>query len=214
MRNFNIIEAEQRSPEWFAARAGNVTGSLAANVLAKIKSGEAAARRDYRYQLACERITGTCVENDFTSAAMTRGIEKEPDARARYEAETGNLVRNTGFLKHLDWRAGCSLDGDVDEFAGIIEIKCPKSATMLGYIKSGVLPPMYVPQVSHNLLITGAEWCDFIAFDDRLPAGLDYFCVRVYAADLNLAAYASEMHRFIEEVDELEQKLRSMRGAA
>ena len=56
--SFSIVNAPQRSPEWFAARAGRLTGSMAGDMLATIKSGEAAARRDYRLQLALERLTG------------------------------------------------------------------------------------------------------------------------------------------------------------
>jgi hypothetical protein len=117
-----IVDAAQRSPEWFAARAGKVTGSRAADVLAKVKSGEAAARRDYRLQLAVERITGTPMENGFVSADMQRGIDLEATAAARYEAATGHLLRHTGFLAHDTLAAGCSLDGDVDDFTGIVEI--------------------------------------------------------------------------------------------
>ena len=58
MRNFTIVEAEQRTPAWFAARAGRLTASRAKDMLAAIKTGEAAARRDLRIQLVVERLTG------------------------------------------------------------------------------------------------------------------------------------------------------------
>lgn len=198
---FTIVKHEQRSPEWFKARAGRLTGSCASDMLAKIKSGEAAARRDYRLQLAVERLTGEPQEFGFVSTDMQRGIDKEPDAFSAYEAKTGEMVRRTGFISSDDILVGCSLDGDVDNFKGIIELKVPKSTTHIGYIKAGVLPSAYVPQVTHNLWVTGAEWCDFTSFDDRLPPLLQLFTVRVYAKTLDIAGYASEAMRFLAEVD-------------
>ena len=53
-----VLDVAQRSPEWFAARCGRVTSTAAADMLATIKSGEAAARRDLRTRLVCERLTG------------------------------------------------------------------------------------------------------------------------------------------------------------
>ena len=48
----------QGSPEWFAVRCGRATASRFSDVLATIKSGEAASRRNYKAQLVCERLTG------------------------------------------------------------------------------------------------------------------------------------------------------------
>ena len=199
---FREIEAEQRSEEWFAARAGRLTGSKAGDILAKIKTGEAAARRDYRLQLVCERITGKPQEDVFVNAAMQRGIDLEPMARAALEAQQGYLVRTSGFLMCNQRMAGCSLDGDVDDFSGIVELKCPKSATHLRYLRERVMPKEHLPQVLHNLMVTGATWCDFASFDDRFPAHLQLFVVRVVRTDVDvdLIAYENEAERFLAEV--------------
>lgn len=200
--NFTIIDAEQRSPEWFAARAGLLTGSRAADMLATIKSGEAAARRDYRLQLVCERLTGQPQEDGFINAAMQRGIDLEPKAFAAYEALTGSVAVRTGFLRHVTHLAGCSLDGHVDHFAGIVEIKCPKSATHLKYWRGpGTAPDEYLPQITHNLWITGAQWCDFLSFDDRFPADLQTFLVRVKRSDVDIRAYEQKALAFLAEVE-------------
>lgn len=213
MRNFTVIDAPQRSESWFAARAGLATGSAAKNIFVRIKTGEAAARRDYRYQLAVERLTGRCEENDFVSAAMQRGIDGEGPARERYESETGNLVRCTGFLRHNEHMAGSSLDGDIDDFTGILEVKCPKTVTHIGYLQDRKLPNEYVPQITHNLWVSGAEWADFVSFDDRLGPGLDYFCVRVYRADVDIAGHEREVLKFLREVEELTESLKALRAA-
>lgn len=198
---FHIIEHEQRSPAWFLARSGRLTGSRAGDILSKIKSGESAARRDYRLQLAAERLTGLPQESEFVNAAMQRGIDCEPIAFAAYEAATGEMVRRTGFICADDIMVGCSLDGDVDGFHGIIELKCPKTATHLSYLKGSGMPSMHLPQVTHNLWVTGAAWCDFASFDDRLPKMLQLFKVRVHAKDIDLEAYDHAAMQFLAEVD-------------
>ena len=206
---FVIINADQRSPEWFQARAGRLTGSRAADMLATIKSGESAARRDYRLQLVCERLTGQPQEDGFINAAMQRGIDMEPFARAAYEAKTGNVAVQTGFLSHVTHQAGCSLDGHVDHFAGIVELKCPKSATHLRYLREGVLPKEYVPQVTHNAWIAGADYVDFLSYDDRFPSELQVFYVRVLVKDLDLAGYEQSALAFLAEVD---HEVHALRG--
>ncbi len=199
---FSIINADQRSQEWFQARAGKLTGSRAADMLATIKSGEAAARRDYRTQLVCERLTGQPQEDGFVNAAMQRGIDMEPLAFAAYEALTGSVAVRTGFLCHVTHPAGCSLDGHVDNFQGIVEIKCPKSATHLKYWRGpGEVPSDYLPQITHNLWITGAAWCDFLSFDNRFPEDLQTFLVRVKREDIDIDGYEKKALAFLAEVE-------------
>lgn len=199
--SFTIIDADQRSPEWFAARAGRLTGSCAADMLATIKSGEAAARRDLRTKLVVERLTGQPQEDGFVNAVMQRGIDKEPEAFAAYEAHSGHVARRTGFLRHDTLMVGCSLDGDVEDFAGIVEVKCPKSATHFGYLKAGYVPSNHLPQIIHNLWVTGAAWCDFVSYDDRFPAPLQLFVCRVVRNELDILAYAKCAEKFLLEVD-------------
>jgi hypothetical protein len=201
MRNFTVVDAPQRSPEWFQARAGRLTGSCAGDMLATIKSGEAAARRDLRTRLVVERLTGSPQEDSFINAAMQWGIDHEDEAFGAYEAASGNLVRRTGFLQHVSLLAGCSLDGDVEDFAGIVEIKCPKSATHYGYLKALDVPANHLPQIRHNLWITGAEWCDFVSYDPRFPQALRLHIQRVLAVPVDLLAYEKVAQKFLDEVD-------------
>ena len=210
---FHVVEHEQRSPAWFLARSGRLTGSRAADMLAKIKTGEAAARRDYRLQLAVERLTGAPQENGFVNADMQRGIDMEATAFAAYEAATGEMVRRTGFICADDHMVGCSLDGDIENFKGIVELKVPKSTTHISYFKSNGLPSNYLPQVQHNLWVTGAEWCDFVSFDDRLPKSLQLFKTRVFAKFLDMELYQSEAMRFLAEVDAEVKALNALQAA-
>jgi len=212
---FTISTTEQRSPEWVAARLGRVTGSRAADVLAIIKNGEAAARRDYRTQLVVERLTNQSQEDGYTNAAMQWGIDHEADAFAAYEGAQGVLVRRTGFLSVDEPMVGCSLDGDVDEFTGIVELKCPKSATHLKYLRSGgVLPSEHLPQIVHNLWVSGAQWCDFVSFDPRFPPSLQLYIVRVQRDEVAVKSYELAVSLFLSEVSSEVEALRRLMEAA
>lgn len=213
MSRFAIVEAEQRSPEWFAARLGKLTGSRAGGMLATIKTGEAAAKRDLRMQLVCERLTGRPQEDGYTNDVMRRGVELEPAARGAYEAETGQIVQATGFIALQGMMAGCSLDGHVGDFDGIVELKCPKSATHLRYIQSQAVPREHLPQMRHNLWVTGAAWCDFVSFDDRFPEDLQFFRARLLRDEADIDGYAALAEAFLAEVDAAVQGVERLRKA-
>jgi hypothetical protein len=199
--NFTVIDAAQRSPEWYAARLGRLTASRAADADAKIKTGEAAARRNLRMQLVLERVTGRSQERNFQSQAMVDGIEREVDAVSAYEALTGRLLQTTGFLAHNSLLAGCSPDGYLDDFAGIVEIKSPLPATHLEYLRSGAIPGDYQKQIIHSLWITGAEWCDWLSYQPDFPEPLQTKLVRVWAKDVDLKAWQFVVQMFLNECD-------------
>jgi putative phage-type endonuclease len=204
MRNFTVIDCEQRSAEWFAARAGRLTGSSAADIADVLKSGkEPAARRDLRMRLALERIVKRSLEDDYLNADMKRGIELEPDALGAYEAQTGDIVQRTGFLLMADRELpiGCSLDGHVGDFDVIVELKCPRPANHWKYLKAGVLPAEHRFQIIHNLLVSGAQAADFCSFSPYFPDPLRLFRVRVERASVDLAAYELLARQFLREVD-------------
>lgn len=207
MSRFILDVAPQGSPEWRAVRAGKATGSKADAILAKIKSGEAAARRDYRMQLVAERLTGAPAEDGFISKEMQWGTEQEPFARAAYEAETGDIVEQAGFAYLPDIAAGCSVDGFLAD-GGILECKCPKTATHVAYLQAARLPPDYVPQVTHNAWVTGAPYTKFVSFDPRLPEKLQLLIVHVERSELDIAGHEREVLQFLKEVDAQESQLR------
>lgn len=209
--NFTVIDVPQRSPEWFAARLGRLTGSVAKDMLAEIKSGEAAARRDLRTRLVVERLTGRRDEDTFTNAAMEWGTLHEDDAFAAYEATTGNIARRTGFCQHDSLMAGASLDGHVGAFDVLVSLKCPKSATHLGYLRSpGAMPSNYVPQMLHELWITGAKEYHFLSFDPRFDGRLQTFFVSVPRDEAAVAAYEKKALAFLGEVENELLSLRTL----
>ena len=123
---------EQGSSLWFAQRLGKATASRVADIIAKTKSGPSASRENYATQLVLERITNTKGES-YTSPAMEWGTATEPLARQAYELKRGLFVDETGFIDHPTIAmTGASPDGLVGA-DGLVEIKCPNSATPVSY---------------------------------------------------------------------------------
>lgn len=198
---FTIIDCEQRSPAWRLARLGKLTGSVACDMMTKIKSGESAARRKLRIRLALERLTNRSQESDFVSASMQHGIDSEPTAVAEYEARTGTILEPVGFVQVEGLMAGCSLDSFVSGRQGIVEIKCPDSSTHYEYLRAKRIPTDYYWQCLHNVWITGARFCDFVSFDNRFEERLQFLCMRFEPTSQELMAYDAEARKFLAEVE-------------
>ena len=199
----------QRSDEWFAARLGKVTASNIKKVMATIKSGEAADRRNYRAQLVVERLTGT-KQDGFTNSAMEWGTQQEPSARDAYSFISGYEVSEIGFVDHPEIAmAGASPDGLIAQ-DGLVEIKCPNTATHIDWMLSGNVPKEHELQILFQMDCTGRKWCDFVSYDPRLPIDLQLFVVRM-EFDKNRALEIKEsVKQFIAEVDKTVSDLLSI----
>lgn len=201
-----IIDFPQGSAEWFASRAGKVTASCISDVMAKIKTGEAASRADYKAQIVAEILTGKPQGSTFTNEAMQWGTEQEPFARAAYEIKHGMMVDQCGLVLHPTIeRAAASPDGLVND--GLLEIKCPKTATHLQYVLAGVVPTKYRPQMLWQMACCERAWCDFVSFDPRLPEDLQLFTVRFERDDDAIKAMEAEVIVFLAEVDAMIARL-------
>ena len=202
---------EQGTDEWFAARVGKVTASRVADIIAKTKTGYSSSRDNYMAQLICERLTNQKAES-FTNAAMQHGTETEPLARAAYEALKDVLVDEVGFIPHPQiLMAGASPDGLVGE-DGLIEIKCPNTATHIDTLLSETVPTKYYTQMQFQLASTGRKWCDFVSFDNRLPEELQLFIKRVPRDDTYIKLMEAEIVQFIEEMDDKINKLMKVKN--
>jgi len=200
----------QGSIEWLKDRLGHVSASNVKACSAYLKDGktEGATRRDYRIQLVTERLKGEPTPQGYVSADMQRGIDLEPVARATYEAITGNLVDQCGFVKHPTIPFfGASPDGLIGE-DGLLEIKCPKSATHIGYILDKQAPAEYKAQMNAQILCTGRKWVDFMSFDDSMPEHLQVFIVRYIPEQKALDKMLESVTVFLQETEEMYQQLR------
>jgi len=196
---------EQRTDDWFAARLGKVTASRVADVIAKTKTGYGAGRANYMADLVVERLTGQKASS-FSNAAMEWGTEQEPNAKAAYAAKTGILVEDVGFIDHPTVAmSGASPDGLAED--GLVEIKCPNTATHLEYIFDGKPPQKYVTQMQWQMACAGKPWCDFVSYDPRLPERLQLLVVRVLRDDDYIKMLEQEVNTFLQELDDKLNKL-------
>jgi len=202
---------EQRSPEWFSARLGKVTASRVADVVAKTKTGYSTSRANYMAELICERLTGMQGAS-YSNAAMAWGTETEPMARAAYERAEGLLVIETGFVPHASiTMAGASPDGLVGD-DGLVEIKCPMTATHIDTLLGQSVPSKYVIQMQWQMACTGREWCDFVSFDPRMPEDMQLFIKRVQRDPKMIADLEEEVPNFLKELDEKIVQLKEKTG--
>ena len=203
----NSHDVIQQSNEWFAARLGKVTASRVADVIAKTKTGYSASRDNYMAQLICERLTGQQGES-FTNAAMQHGTETEPLARSAYENSRSLLVKEVGFINHPRIEmSGASPDGLVAD-DGLVEIKCPNTATHIDTLLSQKVPTKYITQMQWQMLCCQRKWCDFVSFDNRLPENLQLFIQEVEFDPEYCAMLEKEVSQFLAELDSKVAKLK------
>jgi len=204
------LNIKQGTPEWMAQRIGRVTASRVADVIAKTKTGYSTSRDNYMAQLVCERMTNTVAES-YSNSAMQWGTETEPLARAAYEAHADVLVDEVAMISHPTIEAsGASPDGLVGD-EGMLEIKCPNTATHIDTLLSQTVPGKYNTQMQWQMACTGRQWCDFVSFDPRLPTELQLFVKRVPRDAAYIAMLEEEVQKFLKELDGKITKLNELK---
>lgn len=203
---------EQGSAEWLAIRLGKVTASRVADVIAKTKNGPAASRANYMAELLCERLSGEA-QPFFMNAAMQWGCDKEAEARAAYSFRFDADVDQVAFVPHPTIAmTGASPDGLIG-LDGMIEIKCPLTATHLDTLASGKPAGKYVTQMQWQMACTGRQWCDFASYDPRLPEHLRLFVTRIERDPAFIAETEAEVIAFLAELDAKIADLNARYGA-
>jgi putative phage-type endonuclease len=193
----NVI---QGSPEWFALRLGKVTASRVADVIAKTRTGWGASRDNYAAELIAERLTGV-VQETYQSPAMLWGTECEPQARAAYCFYRDVNVTEVGFVEHPTIEmVGASPDGLAGD-DGLVEIKCPNTATHIDTLLTHAVPAKYITQMQFQLACSERKWCDFVSFDPRMPERMRLFVKRIERDDTVIATLEREVITFLSEVE-------------
>ena len=200
-----VLTMEQGSPEWLAARAGKVTASRINDVMA---AKSTAAYRDYRAQIVAEILTGQPQESGFTNAAMQWGTEQEKFARAEYEMFCAWTVDEVGLVIHPTIEQGAASPDGLVSTDGLVEIKCPKTATHLQTLVDKKQPRQYENQMLWQMACTGRQWCDFVSYDPRLPEDLQLFVHRFDRDQERIDAIEEAVKQFLTEVNEMIDKIK------
>ena len=182
------------------ARIGKLTASRMGDAMAFRKDGKPASERvKYMHEVVAERMTDVLVPH-YVNDAMQWGIDNEGAAKETYQLRTGRKIRPAAYIDHPSIEyCGATPDGYVDD--GLIEIKCPTTTTYLAWLLSGVVPDQHMPQMGLQMLCTGKRWCDFVAFDPRMPEGRTMFVRRFTPTDEFLASIEAAAKQFLREVD-------------
>jgi putative phage-type endonuclease len=163
--------------------------------------GWGASRANYEAQLIAERLTGETTSG-FTNAAMQWGIETEPEARAAYQFYADSEVEEVGFIDHPTIAmSGASPDGLVGVLAsldGLIEIKCPNTATHLATLLDSKVPAKYMTQMQWQMACTERAWCDWVSYDPRLPESMRLFVQRIERDDKRIQELEKERGSWIQ----------------
>lgn len=171
---------EQNSQEWLALRAGKITASHAKDVLAfsKRDGKPLQARADYAGDILAELLTGE-PRTQVRAAPLDWGHDVEAAARAAYEAETGEMVVQIGFVQHpLLSYVGCSPDGLIGS-DGMQQIKCPHNPAVHAMTWRDGMPEEHIPQIQFEMWVTGRSWSDFVSYDPRMPAHRRLYIQRI-----------------------------------
>jgi predicted phage-related endonuclease len=203
-----VLDLEQGSDAWKAARCGSLGGSRFHEAIAKTKTGWGASRANLAAELVIERLTGQPVEK-FVTAAMQAGTENEPAARALYEFLNDCTVVQVGLYKHPTIQfSHYSPDGLIDE-DGILEIKAPQPAAHLQTLLTEEIPGKYVTQMMWGMAVTGRKWCDYVSYSPAFPSDMQLFVKRVHRDESAIAELQKEAAVFLAEVEATLAKLTS-----
>lgn len=203
----------QGTDEWRQARCGSVGASDAPRVVRRIKSGGYSADRDsLMAEKLLERLTDTPFEK-YKSAAMLRGMEREPEARMLYELLRGVEVMEVALYLHLDIKGthaspdGLVLKPGATEAQGLIEIKCPEPAAHLDTLITETISNDYTVQMQWQMAVTRLPWCDYVSFNPDFPPHMQTWIKRVYRDPKLIADLEREIAAFIKELEAKVAKL-------
>lgn len=144
----DIMNYKQRSPEWFNARKGRVTGSVVGSMVGHNFFCKPT-------QLLYDLLWGTFEGNEATRW----GSEHESTAANIYEKNINKKVKYPGLFicRNRPW-LGYSPDGIVED-GTLLEIKCPFKKKLYGRI-----PMYYFDQIQYGQFLMDCSSCDFFVY--------------------------------------------------
>lgn len=164
-----IIDVVQGTPEWHAARLGIPTASEFSRIITPAKGDLSKSCVGYAHQLVAETLLGRQVTTlAGPTAAMLRGKELEPLARAQYCRDNKVEVQQVGFVTTNDGRLGASPDGLIVGARRGVEIKCVLDAQHVGIWAEGPGDD-YRCQVQASVAICELIGWDLYVWHPELP---------------------------------------------
>jgi hypothetical protein len=202
---FQVVECDQGTEEWYAARLGIPTASCFATIMAKGKDGGASkTRADYMKKLAGEILTGEPMES-YSNGYMERGKLMEDEARNLYAFMKDVEPQLIGFIRN--GQKGCSPDSLVGTMGGL-EIKSAAAHIQIDRLLADQLPAEHRAQVQGNIWIAEREWWDFISYCPKTPL----FVTRVHRDEDYISKLSAAVDQFNDELAAIVERVRRMGG--
>lgn len=194
-----IVECDQGSEEWFAARMGIPTSSEFSTVMAK---GQGKTRATYMRKLAGEILTGKPMDH-FGNAHTERGHEMEPEARNTYSFMRDVEPQLVGFIRN--GQKGCSPDSLIGN-DGMLEIKTKLPHLQIEALELQRVPPEHKAQCQGALWVAEREWMDFVSYWPGLPL----LVVREHRDEEYIKQIAEAVDQFNDELAALVERIRAL----
>ncbi len=117
------------------------------------------------YELWKEKIGLPC--DQYVNSAMRRGLALESQALETYESMTGNIMLPQVVLNHptISWMMA-TMDGISTDKKRGVEIKCAGKKDH-NIAKKGNIPDKYIPQLQHQMEVTGLDVIDYFSYHDQ-----------------------------------------------
>lgn len=184
------MSAEQRSPEWYATRAGKLTASRFVDVM-----GTKAARARYMREIVFERLAGV-PKHSVGSKSMNWGQEIEPFSLEAFELQTGKIVTPAEFITHPRYPfIGCSPDGLIGADEGL-EMKAPHDEAVHIETWLSGMPKDHAPQVQGSMFVTGRAAWWFTSYDPRQGERFRLYVERIKRDEKYIADLAAGLLQF------------------
>ncbi len=205
-----IIDCQQGTPEWFAARAGVLTASNYRIARTRKPDGKTLSdsARHLAFRLAIERISGVPLDDDMPETwQMKRGQILEEDARLLHQADIGMRVRPVGIVLTDDRKFGASADGWIGPNGGA-EYKCLIGPKELEAVYIDDDPTKYEDQVQGNLWLSGRAWWDFCVYCPALETiNLHFYRQRIDRDDDYIDQMVQDLWLFDNVIESFREKL-------
>jgi len=156
-----IVDVKQNGRDWREWRGRGLGASEAPIIM-----GESPYQTPFELWLAKTGIRERPPANEFQVAAMKRGTELEPVARAIFENKMGAKFPALS-AEHDDYEfIRASFDGINFDLKALVEIKCPGKDAHAKALK-GQVPKYYMAQIQQQLMVSGMERCYYVSWDGK-----------------------------------------------
>lgn len=179
--------------EWILSRLGKITASEIHKLFVKGQGKDkliGIGGVNYLNKKIGEILTQVMSDNVPETEDVLRGLGHEKFAIERYSILTNETVYDSKLFNYNAIAAGTT-DGQTSNdginIKGIIEAKCPRANKHIQVLSVDAaielkdIDPQYYHQPQANILFTGAEYADFISYNDEIKHyDLQIRVIRVY----------------------------------